>query len=465
MTKNILTSLLFFIPFILTAQLNDSWVDAGSIDNYKHISRHAATLLQDGRVLVTGGQLYVNDTLHHPSVMCFIYSPASNNWTRVSSMNYGKECQSATLLKDGKVLVIGGDDIGASINKCELYDPTSDIWYKTDSLKNARSQSSSILLPDGNVMVIGGQYFDHLLYNPIPVNDCEIFNVATQSWKAVDTLLEPLENYPSVGIVNDSLIYAVQFNNFYGLSAQIYNITTDQWSLLPKAKIISSPAKAELIADSLLVVIDSDGRCEIFNFNTWIWEIADSTDFNRKNNFHLSKLNDQYILVHSGGISRTDIFDVKTRSWIKAADMPEKRNSNTSTVLKDGTILVIGGNDSLASMAIRYIPDSTLVGIKNSKKELPLSFTLYQNYPNPFNPSTRIKYSIPQLETLHGMSQQVQLKIYDILGREIATLVNKKLSPGNYEVTFDATGLPSGIYFYKLTAGNFTDVKKMILMK
>ncbi len=96
---------------------------------------------------------------------------------------------------------------------------------------------------------------------------------------------------------------------------------------------------------------------------------------------------------------------------------------------------------------------------------LPEIFVLYQNYPNPFNPSTRIKYSIPQLKTLHAKSQQVQLKIYDILGREIATLVNEKQSSGNYEVTFDATGLPSGIYFYKLTAGSFTDVKKMILMK
>ncbi len=92
-------------------------------------------------------------------------------------------------------------------------------------------------------------------------------------------------------------------------------------------------------------------------------------------------------------------------------------------------------------------------------------FNLAQNYPNPFNPNTIIKYSIPQLETLHANSQQVQLKIYDILGREIATLVNEKQSPGNYEVTFDAVGLPTGIYFYKLTAGSFTDVKKMILMK
>ncbi len=101
----------------------------------------------------------------------------------------------------------------------------------------------------------------------------------------------------------------------------------------------------------------------------------------------------------------------------------------------------------------------------NENKTVPVKFILYQNYPNPFNPRTTIKYSIPPLETLHATSQQMQLKIYDILGKEIVTLVNKNQSPGNYEVTFNAVGLPSGIYFYKLKVGNFTQVKKMILMK
>ncbi len=106
-----------------------------------------------------------------------------------------------------------------------------------------------------------------------------------------------------------------------------------------------------------------------------------------------------------------------------------------------------------------------IVSIKNEKKSVLKSFSLSQNYPNPFNPSTTIKYTIPPLETLHATSQQVQLKIYDILGREVATLVNEKQSPGNHEVTFDAIGLPSGIYFYKLRIGDFMETKKMVLLK
>ncbi len=88
---------------------------------------------------------------------------------------------------------------------------------------------------------------------------------------------------------------------------------------------------------------------------------------------------------------------------------------------------------------------------------------LYQNYPNPFNPTTKIKYSIPFVETRYIPS--VQIKVYDILGREVATLVNKEKQPGNYEVEFNASNLSSGVYFYKLTAGIFVETKKMILLR
>ena len=94
------------------------------------------------------------------------------------------------------------------------------------------------------------------------------------------------------------------------------------------------------------------------------------------------------------------------------------------------------------------------------------NFSLSQNYPNPFNPKTKIKYSIPNLETRHSSSlQNVKLKIYDILGREVATLVNEQQHPGKYEVIFNASHLTSGTYFYRLTIGEFSETKKIILLK
>jgi hypothetical protein len=110
--------------------------------------------------------------------------------------------------------------------------------------------------------------------------------------------------------------------------------------------------------------------------------------------------------------------------------------------------------------------DTNTVGIKSISNEIPSEYKLYQNYPNPFNPSTNIRYQIPILSSPHALSGDlVLLKVYDILGKEVATLVNEKQSPGVYEVTFDGSQYPSGIYFYKLVAGDFSEVKRMILIK
>jgi len=93
----------------------------------------------------------------------------------------------------------------------------------------------------------------------------------------------------------------------------------------------------------------------------------------------------------------------------------------------------------------------------------PLEFSLSQNYPNPFNPITKIKYTVPQDE--RGEMRNVMLKVYDILGNEVATLVNEKQQPGVYEVEFDAASLSSGIYIYQLKAAGNIISKKMTLIK
>ncbi len=104
-----------------------------------------------------------------------------------------------------------------------------------------------------------------------------------------------------------------------------------------------------------------------------------------------------------------------------------------------------------------------IIGIQKIQTEMPLSFSLYQNYPNPFNPVTKIKFSIPPSKGARGMT--ARLCIYDALGREIAVLVNQQLQPGIYEVEWNASNYPSGVYFYRLETIGFIDTKKMILIK
>jgi len=121
---------------------------------------------------------------------------------------------------------------------------------------------------------------------------------------------------------------------------------------------------------------------------------------------------------------------------------------NGTAVGEDGTII----NTSFPGVT------SIESEIENKIDQLPSDYLLSQNYPNPFNPTTSLQYTI-------GSLQFVTLKVYDVLGREVAMLVNEEKQAGEYEVEFNAANLPSGIYFYQLKAGQYSETKKMVLLK
>jgi hypothetical protein len=97
--------------------------------------------------------------------------------------------------------------------------------------------------------------------------------------------------------------------------------------------------------------------------------------------------------------------------------------------------------------------------------ESPGEFSLLQNYPNPFNPVTTVEYSVAQAGGQGPAASRVKLAVYDMLGREAAVLVDEVKSPGTHTVRFDATGLPSGVYLYRLIAGSRVESRRMVLMK
>ena len=125
--------------------------------------------------------------------------------------------------------------------------------------------------------------------------------------------------------------------------------------------------------------------------------------------------------------------------------------STLPTVIYDSTVLLTYGTNYT-------VGNPVTVSISNVNAEVPNDFKLYENYPNPFNPKTNIKFDLPK-------SAFVTLKIYDIEGREIETLVNQNMEAGIYEFIWDASKFASGIYFYRLFAGDFSSIKKMVLLK
>ena len=134
-------------------------------------------------------------------------------------------------------------------------------------------------------------------------------------------------------------------------------------------------------------------------------------------------------------------------------------NKNVFTVGNSNDNNYTTGNDIVI---IKYVQSPTSV---DDDIESLTSFFLEQNYPNPFNPSTSIKYTISNFDVSGVRDSRVQLKVYDVLGNEVASLVDEYKPAGSYEVSFDAAGLSSGVYFYKLHAGNIKEMKKMILLK
>ena len=116
------------------------------------------------------------------------------------------------------------------------------------------------------------------------------------------------------------------------------------------------------------------------------------------------------------------------------------------------------GFSTLRGAIINGITYGTVTNIGNNPEPFPSRFQLQQNYPNPFNPQTKISFSVPK-------ESFITLKIFDVLGREVATLMNEKKPVGEYSVPWNADNVPSGVYFYKLLAGDFVETKKMVFVK
>ena len=189
-----------------------------------------------------------------------------------------------------------------------------------------------------------------------------------------------------------------------------------------------------------------------FNSDENQWTIYRTTNsgipWNSTHRIYIDKNNNKWIAC-GDGLGGFVIYNDTT--WIYPTEFG---NETTTDFMEDKH-----GNMWICQIVriLVYNPKG-VIGINNIPELIPSEYQLFQNYPNPFNPTTQIKYAISK-------NSNVILKVYNILGKEISTLINQRQNSGNYQITFDAKDLPSGIYFYKLQVNDFTDIKKMVLIK
>lgn len=200
-----------------------------------------------------------------------------------------------------------------------------------------------------------------------------------------------------------------------------------------------------------------------------IWEARYNASGGNTEEVHamvLDQYGNIYVTGNSSGPTGRDYATLKYNSsgvqqWVMRYNGPGNAYDDALSIAvnSSGDVAITGSSPGATSATdyatVKY--SQTTTGI-NYSKEIPVGFSLNQNYPNPFNPSTKIKFSIPN-------SSFVTLKIYDVLGKEVALVVNENLNAGVHNYNFNASGLTSGIYFYKILAGNFSETKKMILIK
>jgi hypothetical protein len=263
----------------------------------------------------------------------------------------------------------------------------------------------------------------------------------------IDTSLTMLEavNYEFTGSV---------FNSKF----QKQTLTFDTPALLQDAKLIGTP-KVNLFYSS---------TANLCQYNFQIWEVQPNnqeklvTRINYTDRSYTANSVKQKIV---DGMSYGHTFKAGDRIRIKVTNLDNityddflRTNPHALPVIKYGQnrIYITGGNMSYIDLPMINF----LIGIQNITTTIPQKFELYQNYPNPFNPSTKIKFDLPG-----NFNSNVTVKIFDITGKEVTTLVNQNLKAGTYEVDWDARTVSSGVYFYQLLTDKFTTVRKMIVAK
>jgi len=402
----------------------------------------ALVKMKDGKFLIAGGAEDLGVAPGYNTAE--IYDPINKSFTVTGSMNYSRAGCYGTVLKSGKVLIAGSWYDNNSLTYAEIYDPASGTFVSTPALVVPRAYPMVLSTNDGGAVVFGG--YEGFSANPY-YQSVEYYDADTDSFKILnDKILPNEEGYYIVSgrTINDAFKTS---EGKYILGVYRKTDAVKEYVFLsfdPESKIFSSIYRESVPQDNPFYLVGSV-LDKVNNIYYSVWKLPTTP-----------------IKIGLGHLDLTSNSMTMPEQWF---ELPENYYPDYSglSLLNNKTIVMTGGFSS-PGYNTNFSPIDSTITIELTTTDVKTDnlvinkFELSQNYPNPFNPTTVISYSIPK-------SSHVLVKVYDVLGREVETLVSKNQEVGSYKVTFDASSLSSGIYFYKMSAGEYTSIKKMMLIK
>ncbi|TAG83578.1 MAG: hypothetical protein EAZ24_02890, partial [Burkholderiales bacterium] len=337
-------------------------------------SNHNATQMTNGKLLVVGGQSGSNT----PLTSVEIYDPFGNAWSAGAALATARTDHTATLLDNGRVLVVGGRSNAASeaaLATAVIYDPAANTWSTAGSLSAARSQHTATRLRSGKILVVGGKN------NATVLSSAEIYDPATNAWTSAGSMASARRFHTAtaaaIGINDDMFViggldvgndtvsfglnsierYSASTNSWFTFSAQLierrFNHTA---TALPNGDIVIAGGRTARVS-GLSVLPDSLGSTEIFRFATFTMSPAGSLRDARSN--HSATLVPSGKLMLMGGVdvagvpiyrSSVEIYDPAVDTWSLAPSLPTARANHTATLMPTGAVIAVGGRESASAV-------------------------------------------------------------------------------------------------------------------
>jgi N-acetylneuraminic acid mutarotase len=421
------------------------------------------------------------------------FNTQTNTWSTLGTgSSNGVNNRVNALAVVGNEVVVGGNFTfagGVIANNVARFNTQTNTWSSlgTGSSNGVSGGGVRALAVVGNEVVVGGLFTSA---GGVSANRVARFNTLTNTWSSLGTGSSNGVNSDvyALAVVGNEVFVGGFFTEAGGVSANRvarFNTQTNTWSSLGTGSSngVNGEVRALAVVGNEVVVggfFTSAGGVSAnyvarFNTQTNTWSSLGTGSSNGVSGSvsALAVVGNEVVVggefTSAGGVSANRVarFNTQTNTW-SSLGTGSSNGVNSGydygavrALAVVGNEVFVGGEFTLAGgIASTFIArwNSGTSRVEQLSSTAPKTFLLEQNYPNPFNPSTTIRYQLP-------VASEVKLEVYDVLGKKIATLVNERQSAGSYQVVWNASGLSSGTYFYRLQAGTFVETKKMIMVK